>query len=894
MPDDHDSLEPTLPAWSDVTESSPTIKERRRALVSSPQLGAKFKVLGYIGRGGMGTVFKVRHRKLDHVRAVKVLPAAASPEMIERLRREASIATDLTHPNIVTVYDLEELGDGSLAIVMEFLRGNDLDAHVKQHGRMEVREVRKLFAGVADAIDRMHAQGVVHRDIKPANLFLCEDGTLKVLDFGISRLVEGDSDLTRTGASIGTPSSMSPEQIEGEPASGLTDVYSLGAVLFYCLTGRKAFQARTQIELITKILNRGAPRADEVCPDVPLHVANAVERALAIEPEKRWASASQLLDAMASEQTQALEVRQAKRSDQRKWWLGGLTVAAAVALAVVAGVVGSSFRPEPAGETGVAAAVVGEEPVRGGTLRIGLSTRFPSLDPLIAKTLVFLPIEALIYDSLVDLDWRGEPSPALAESWEQHDGGRRFVFHLREDAILHDDPCLPDGKGHPVDAVDVQRTLERAFRSFIEDEDSTWGFLPPIEGFDEYLAGQAEHPSGITVVNARTVEVRFTLPAPWFIHCLNRPEWSVVAAEALDTYGDQDMGFHAVGSGPFRADTASDGGLTLLRHEAGWQRDAMDEALPYLDRIEVLTYSGSHNARTALKEGRVDILPRLPNDAFDVAVAVDWSTGRATLREGWEAYQTAGYLDEAYRSVLVLLFSLKTDEPYARDVRVRQAISVAIHRSDITSDPFNPTLSPLVDGMLGYEPALVEDGDIERAGTLLEEAGHPGGSGLPSLSLCTTDGLRQETDTIAEQLAEIGVAAEVHSVAYETWLTYLKKGGCDLIIAQFKELVLDDDPTPLILALASRAQLDTRHADSAEIFAQLRTAADRQERAELLRQLSQALVDDAVVVPLSFRSPGQPEFTTLAGPGVGGLADPKTGLQNPWGRRLRQLWKQAD
>ena len=894
MPDDPDSLEPTLAAWSDVTDTSPTIKERRAALVSSPQLGAKFKVLGYIGRGGMGTVFKVRHRKLDHGRAVKVLPAAASPEMIERLRREAAIGTDLTHPNIVTVYDLEELEDGSLAIVMEFLRGDDLDAHIKRHGRMEVREVRELFAGVADAIDRMHAKGVVHRDLKPANLFLCEDGTLKVLDFGISRLVEGDSDLTRTGASIGTPSFMSPEQIEGEPASSLTDVYSLGAVLFYCLTGHKAFQARTQIELITKILSRGAPRADEVCADVPVHVANAVERALAIEPEKRWASATQLLDAMVSEETQALEVALAGKTDRRRWWLGGLAVAAAVAIAVVAGVVGSSLSPEPPGEAGTREGVASAEPVRGGTLRMGLVGSIPSLDPLIAKTDEFLGLEVLLYDGLLGVDWRGELTPALASSWERLDGGQRYVFYLRDDAVLHDDPCLPDGRGHPVDARDVQRSLERTFRSIYEDEDSTWKFLPLAEGFEEYMRGETEHPTGIRIIDDRTVEVEFTRPAPSFAHCLNRPEWFVVAAEAIDVYGSDEkgIGYRSVGTGPYRVETASDVHASLIAHEHAWQRDGRGERLPYLDRVEVSTYKGNVNARAALRDDKVDLLPRLPLDALEVAMSFDWSQGRAVPREGWEGYQTAGFLDEGRRILMLMLFDQTADLPYLHDERLRQAFSLSIDRHSISVDPIIPTMGPLVDGMLGYEPSLVAR-DLAAAKELLGEAGFPGGAGLPELPLCCLEGMREDADQIAANLAEIGVNIRVSPVQPPTWMEFLQNGGCT-VLARFDEIVLDDDPTDMLSSLASRTMLTRRRPQMQETIDQLHAIENRADRAIQLQQINHALVDDAMVIYLNYRSPGQPVFSNLAAPCVQGLADPTTGLHNPRAQRMRELWKQPD
>ena len=900
MPDDRDSLEPTIPGhWPEVTESSPTIKERRDALVSSPQLGTKFQVLGYIGRGGMGTVFKVRHRQLDHVRAIKVLPSGADHEMVERLRREAAIATDLTHPNIVTVYDLEELDDGSLAIVMEYLAGNDLDTFIKRNGRMDVREIRQLFTGVADALDKMHAKGVVHRDIKPANLFMCEDGTLKILDFGISRLVEADSGLTRTGATIGTPSFMSPEQFEGDPATGLTDVYSLGAVLFYCLTGSKPFLARTQIELITKIVSHGAPRADKVCPDIPAHAANAVQRALAIEPERRWSAASELLDALASEETRALEVSQDRKTGRRRWVIGALAAALVMVVAVAVAVGLPKLRQREAGLVGENGAptnaVTTTEPIptRGGTLRMGIVGNLPSLDPLIAKTDTFVGIEALLYDYLVGVDWRGELTPALARSWEILDGGRTYVFHLRDDAVLHDDPCLPEGKGHPVDATDVERSLQRIFRVIHEDEDSTWKFLPPLVGMSEFATGTADRLEGVRAVDARTVEVRFTRPAPTFAHCLIRPEWFILAAEAIETYGPDDIGFRVVGSGPFRVESAADDRAVFVSHEHAWHTDAQGRQLPFLDRVELYTYKSEFNATMALKEGALDLLPRLPPDAVQERMSLDWAQGRAVPREGWEGYQSVGFIDEGRRHVMVMLFDQRMDNSYVEDRRVRQAISLAIDRHAIAEEPIIPTMGPVVDGMLGYEPALVRR-DVDRAAALLDEAGFAGGEGLPPLPMCCREGMRSEAESMKANLAEIGVKVQISTHELMTWLGFLQNGGCELVVARFDEIVLDDDPTEFLSGLASRTMLTRRRPELQETLDQLHSVEDRAVRSGMLQDLNRALVDDAMAVYLTYSSAGQPKFHNLARPDVRGLADPATGLHNPRAQRMRELWKQSD
>ena len=751
-------MEPTKPAFElDVTESSPTIRDRRARLESSPNMGEKFDVLGFIGRGGMGAVFKVRHRQLDHVRAVKVLPSGSAPSMVERLRREAAITTDLTHPNIVTVYDLEVLDDGSLAIVMEYLQGEDLNAFIKKNGRMSVEDVRRRFHPVADALDKMHAAGVIHRDIKPANLFVCGDGTIKILDFGISRLTDSDAGLTRTGGLVGTPSYMAPELFEGAQATAATDVYSLGAVLFFCLTGRKPFLGRTQIELISRILADDPPRADVVCAAVPNFVANALDRALAAEAEHRWPTAVALLEAIGSEETKAFRVPRARRKVRKRWAMA-LAIAVGLLASVTVGVVASDMLLTRSVEQ--RAEVIGERPaelvpIRGGTLTLGLPARLPSLDPLEAKTIAYDHVMHLIYDPLVEVEWGGELVPALAEGWEILDGDQRFVLHLREGVVLHPDPCLPDTNGpHTLDSEDVRTSLERTFRYIVEDEDSTWGFLPRVLGFEDYLAGTVEHPVGIQAPDGLTVEVTFIQPAPSFLHCLNRSEWSIMAAEAIETYGPGDVGFHAVGSGPFRQVSASDQEVLLERHEDFWRTDGEGRPLPYLDRIVVRTYLGAVNAMMALKQGAVDALLRLPPDHFDSAMIVDGA--RATPREGWQDFRTVPYLDEVHRYLTVLLLDRHTSHPIANDERLRQAVRDVIDRGELPPSPYLPTDSPLTDGMLGYAPTLLADGDVEGARILLAAAGFDRGAGLQPLSMCFREGMKEEAEILEDQIERIG------------------------------------------------------------------------------------------------------------------------------------------
>ena len=891
MPKNQD-MEPTKPAFElDVTESSPTIRDRRARLESSPNMGEKFDVLGFIGRGGMGAVFKVRHRQLDHVRAVKVLPSGSAPAMVERLRREAAITTDLTHPNIVTVYDLEVLEDGSLAIVMEYLQGEDLNAFVKKNGRMSVEDVRRRFRPVADALDKMHAAGVIHRDIKPANLFVCEDGSIKILDFGISRLTESDAGLTRTGGLIGTPSYMAPELFEGEQATAATDVYSLGAVLFFCLTGRKLFSGRTQIELISRVLADDPPRADEVCKAVPEFVANALDRALAGEAEHRWPTALALMEAMGSEETKAFRIPKARRQ-LRKRWATALAVAAGLAASVTVGVVASDLlltRSVEEREEAITEQSAEIVPVRGGTLTIGLPARLLSLDPQVAKTEVYANVVHLLYDPLVEVDWVGELMPGLAESWQIEDDASRFVFHLHRDVALHPDPCLPPGKGpHMLDGEDVRASLERAFTYIAEDEDSTWGFLPPVQGFDEFLAGTVEHPTGIQVPNPQTVEVTFTGSAPAFLHCLNRSEWSIMAAESIESYGPKDLGFHAVGTGPFRPISANERDVVLERHEGFWQRDTSGSELPYLDGLIVKTYLGEAGAMTALRQGDIDLLVRIPPEQMDNVMIIEGDSAKP--HEKWKNYRSVGFLDEAHRYLTMLAMDRRSKHPYTDHVEIRQAIRMAIDRQTLKTLEYRPIDSPLTDGMLGHEPALLASRDVEGARLLLREAGYPDGAGLPPLSMCFREAMAADASLIEQQLEETGLTVNGEVFGFEAWLQFLQEGGCDMVIARYDELVINDDPTALLVGLASRARLEDRQPDITAVIDEIQKATEQPDREALFRQLAQAIVDDSVLIFLEYRDPTLPHFVNVVGPRVRGLADPDTGYMNPRRDRIRRMW----
>jgi serine/threonine-protein kinase len=208
--------------------------------LSAPTLDqGRYELGKVVGRGGMALVYTARDHERGRQVAVKLLAdnLSADPDLRQRFRREAELAERLSHPNVVKVLDAGET-DGRAYIVLEYIDGRNLAEELRLNGRLEPERVADLCAQAAAALAHAHEQGLVHRDVKPQNLLLAADGTLKVSDFGIARLVDG-TQLTQVGTVLGTAAYLAPEQAAGEETTGAADVYALGIVLFELLTGEQ-------------------------------------------------------------------------------------------------------------------------------------------------------------------------------------------------------------------------------------------------------------------------------------------------------------------------------------------------------------------------------------------------------------------------------------------------------------------------------------------------------------------------------------------------------------------------------------------------------------------------------------------------------------------------------
>jgi serine/threonine-protein kinase len=268
-------------------------------------LGKKYTVRRVIGEGGMGAVYEVEHALTKRVGALKLLHRSYADvaDVVVRFVREASAAGRIENPHIVETFDAGELESGEPYIFMELLSGHSLRDLIRTRGRFGFSEARALVAQATEGLTAAHDAGIVHRDIKPDNLFVCGGGDpfVKILDFGISKFAPHaeNQGLTAEGTPMGTPYYMSPEQVVGQPdVDARTDVYALGVVLYECITGKLPFDAETLPALSIKIFEGHFESPSRLVPDAPEGLDALVARAMAVDPNDRYADMRAFRDAL--------------------------------------------------------------------------------------------------------------------------------------------------------------------------------------------------------------------------------------------------------------------------------------------------------------------------------------------------------------------------------------------------------------------------------------------------------------------------------------------------------------------------------------------------------------------------------------------------------------------
>ena len=314
------------------------------AALADPYLGrvldGRFRVDSVLGEGGMGRVYRARQLSMDREVAVKLLRPERGDDKNaeERFLREAKVFSTLRHPNTVTVYDFGRTPDGALYLVMELLVGKPLSEVLAQQGRLSPARLKRIYDQICDSLAEAHAAGLVHRDLKPENVFLLEGeghrDTVKVLDFGIARMRDSSTNkLTRTGTTVGTPTYMSPEQVQGQPVDGRSDIYSLGVMMYELLVGSPPFDGPTPESVLVKHVIAPPPKLSDVAPEVAPAIGVLLQSMLGKEPSTRPSDVvtlqRRLHEAFGSASDAPLSVVSAPGSDH--WEAIPLGVAADVA-----------------------------------------------------------------------------------------------------------------------------------------------------------------------------------------------------------------------------------------------------------------------------------------------------------------------------------------------------------------------------------------------------------------------------------------------------------------------------------------------------------------------------------------------------------------------------------
>ncbi len=309
--------------------------------MTDPETGfssSRYTVERELGRGGMGIVLLARDLSLDRLVAIKLLPPglAAQSDLRERFLREVRIAASLSHPNIVPIFSVEET-DGAVYYVMGYIDGETLTQRVRRTGPLSPSDAAQVLKESAWALGYAHGRGIVHRDVKPDNIMIERaTGRTFVTDFGIARAASS-APMTGIGETLGTPHSMSPEQAAGEPLDGRSDIYSLGVVGFYALTGRMPFDAPTVQAILAMHLTRPAPPVTSIRASVPPMLAAAIDRCLAKEPSQRFESGEALVTAIQGAQVTRAEIAPPVKMFQRVVEMSVVQILTVALLMVVIG-----------------------------------------------------------------------------------------------------------------------------------------------------------------------------------------------------------------------------------------------------------------------------------------------------------------------------------------------------------------------------------------------------------------------------------------------------------------------------------------------------------------------------------------------------------------------------
>jgi len=367
----------TSSGFGGVKTSSGQSAAPASALVPGTVLGGRYEILGLLGEGGMGAVYKARDTAVDRLIALKVIrpDLAGNPSILQRFKQELVLARQVTHRNVIRIYDLGE-ADGLKFITMEYIEGQDLRSLLRSQGKLPVPEAVAIAEQILAGLQAAHAEGVIHRDLKPGNIMRDPQGRIVVMDFGLARTVGGDN-LTQTGMMVGTMEYMSPEQALAQPVDLRSDLYTVGLIFYELLSGNVPHKAESALAgLLKRTQDRAVPVSD-VENSVPRPLSAIVGKCLERDPAERYQSASEILADLDAGRPPSRTVRLPQISGARsaKPLLWGIAAVVVLAIAVVAGMLlrGRFTKAPPAAAKAVTVLVADftnhtGDPVFDGTL----------------------------------------------------------------------------------------------------------------------------------------------------------------------------------------------------------------------------------------------------------------------------------------------------------------------------------------------------------------------------------------------------------------------------------------------------------------------------------------------------------------------------------------------
>src|SRR5579859_4241769 len=294
--DSPETLNDSTKAWSAAVtpQTAGKMAGSRGDIETGTVLANRYEILALLGQGGMGAVYKAHDKELERTVALKLIRAdlASNPEILRRFKQELILARQVTHKNVIRIFDLGQ-SEGIKFISMDFVEGQDLRVLLLERGKFPAEQAARLMLQICRALEAAHAEGVIHRDLKPQNIMVTPDGRVYVMDFGIARSAYLPG-MTQTGALIGTPEYMSPEQARGEKLTERSDLFSLGVIFYELLTAKSPYPSDAALGTLWKRLQEKPKSPTEVDASVPKALSDMVMSALEIEPEKRMASAREM------------------------------------------------------------------------------------------------------------------------------------------------------------------------------------------------------------------------------------------------------------------------------------------------------------------------------------------------------------------------------------------------------------------------------------------------------------------------------------------------------------------------------------------------------------------------------------------------------------------------